>query len=91
MEGIDLLRERITALLKRYGAAVRECKALEKELAAREQESAALRVRLEEAEQQLLAVRIGKAIPDKASRAQSRKKLDAVIGEIDKILITLND
>ena len=91
MEGIDILHERITALLKRYVATSKECKALRKELAAREQESDGLRARLEETEQQLLAIRIGKAVPDKASRNQSRKKLDAVISEIDKILITLND
>ena len=91
MEGMDLLRDRVAALLKRYSAVLRERDDLKKALNLMQSENEDIREKLSQAEERLLAIQIGKAIPDEATRAQSRKKLDAVIGEIDKILTTIND
>lgn len=91
MENLAILRERVDALLKRYAAVGQERDAIKKELAALKERYAELDAQLQQAESHLLAVQIGKVMPDEQSRAQSRRKLDAVIGEIDKILTTLND
>ena len=91
MEGINALHERVTELLKRYSALLRERDVLQKEASVLRTEKEDLRTRLNNIEQELLAARIGQSIPDDAARTQHRKKLDAVIGEIDKILTTLND
>jgi hypothetical protein len=91
MKGLDTLRSRIDALLKSYAALLRERNALRKELELKEQQHSELVEQLRLAEETLLALQIGKAIPDAAARTRNRKKLDAVIGQIDKILTTLND
>ncbi len=91
MKGLDILKERVDALLKSYAALLRERNALRKELKGKEQEQQELAERLRIAEEELLALQIGKAIPDTAARTRNRKKLDAVIGQIDKILTSLND
>ena len=91
MNGLDTLKERVDALLKSYAALLRERNALRKELKGKEQQQQDLAERLRVAEEELLALQIGKAIPDAAARTRNRKKLDAVIGQIDKILTSLND
>ena len=91
MDGLEVLRERVQALLKSYAALQRDRERLRKEAEALRAEREVLQARLHHAEESLLAVRIGKSISDEPTRAQSRKKLDEVIGEIDKILTTLND
>jgi chromosome segregation ATPase len=91
MEGLPALQERVQALLKRYAAVHREREQLRKEVDALREERESLEARLRHAEESLLALHIGKSMPDEATRARSRKKLDAVISEIDKILTTLND
>ena len=91
MKGIDTLRERVNALLKRHASVLRERDGLKKELALLKEENKDLLVRLSQAEEYLMAVQIGRAMPDEKTRVRSRKKLDEVIGEIDKILMTLND
>ncbi len=91
MEGMEALHDRVNALLRRHSLVVRERDALKKELSELREEKEALRSMLRLSEEELLAARISQAIPDDAARAQSRKKLDAVIGEIDKILTSLND
>jgi regulator of replication initiation timing len=78
-------------LLKRYAALLRERDGMKKELGMLREENEHLQAKLTQAEEYLLAAQISKAMPDEASRAQSRKKLDAVISEIDKILTTIND
>jgi cell division protein FtsB len=91
MEGIDALHDRVNALLKRFGSLTRERESLKKELNSMRAENEELRAQLRQAEEGLLALQISQSMPDAAVREQSRKKLDAVIGEIDKILTTLND
>ena len=91
MEGIEDLRDRVAALLKRFAALMHEREILKKELNLLKTENNDLRARLHQTEQGMMAVQISQAMPDEAVRLQSRKKLDEVISEIDKILTTLND
>ena len=91
MDGIEILQDRVSALLKRFSAVMRERDGLKKELEELRAENDDLRSRLNRAEEHTLALQIGKSMPDESAKAQARKQLDAVIGEIDKILTTLND
>jgi hypothetical protein len=91
MSAIDQLRTRVDQLLRQYAAAQLDLKNLRNELKDKDHTIASLQLQLTKTEEQLLAQQIGRAIPDAESRANSRKKLDQVIREIDKILTTLND
>lgn len=90
MKGMQALQERVNALLRRYAAVIRERDALKKELNSLREEQVHLQSQFRQAEERLLAMQIGQSMPDDSTRAQSRKKLDAVIGEIDKILMNLD-
>jgi cell division protein FtsB len=91
MASLDLLRDRLDLLLRQHAALKTENTKLRRSVDAKEEETAMLRKQLTGTEEQLLALQIGKTMPDAEARASSRRKLDAVIGEIDKILTTLND
>jgi hypothetical protein len=91
MEGLSVLREKLDVLLRNYKAMATELSATKAALATKEEETSLLRDRLAKCEEQVLALQIGKAIPDAESRALARKQLDVVIGEIDKILMTIHD
>jgi glycerate-2-kinase len=91
MEGLNVLRNKVEALLRQHAAVKTALAEKTSALKAKEEELDIMRVQLHKAEERLLALEIGHAIPDAESRAASRRQLDAVIGEIDKILMTLND
>jgi len=91
MQELQLLSERLDLLLKRYATLQAENKKLKQTIAGQTQNIATLNVKLSALEQQLVAVQIGKSIPDEQERGKMRRQLDTVIGEIDKILATLND
>ena len=91
MDRREALRQKLDKLIRRFNETSAALKAKEKALKEQEEEAAMLRTQLEKAEERLLALEIGKAIPDAESRAASRRQLDSVIGEIDKILRSIND
>ena len=91
MQNIEVLRDRVSALLKRHASVLREREGLEKELNKLREENEVLRTQLKEAQDGRLAAQISTAMPDEKVRADSRKKLDEVITEIDKILMMIND
>ena len=39
----------------------------------------------------MIAVQIGQSVLDSSEKTNMRKQLDGILGEIDKILTTLND
>ena len=89
MESVFRLREKVEALLRRYIALQDENAALKGCIAAKDEELAAMREATGKAEMSAMAQEIGKAVSSPEARAASRRKLDEVIGEIDKILTTL--
>jgi chromosome segregation ATPase len=91
MERLDLLQEKVEALMQQYARLKTELSVKEKVLQAKEEEVRQLKMQLTKAEERLLALEIGQAIPDAESRAATRQQLDTVIGEIDKILVSLHD
>lgn len=91
MESLLLLRQKIELLIREHSGVKAALATANKTLAAKDVEIEQIRTQLKTAEERLLALEIGKAIPDAKSRASSRRQLDAVIGEIDKILTTLHD
>lgn len=91
MEIMQRLSESVDVLLKRHNAVCGENILLKKQLAEAQVVEEKLRSELRETQQRLMAFEIGAALPDAESRASSRRKLDEVIRDIDKILTTLND
>ena len=91
MDRLEALRQKLDKLIRRFNETSAALQAKEKALKEREEETVMLRSQLEKAEARVLALEIGAAIPDAESRAASRRQLDAVIGEIDKILRSIND
>lgn len=91
MKEIQDLSNKLDVLLKKHAALRTDKKRLERTVARQEEELAGLNEKLTEAQQQLLALQIARVLPDAAEKQRTRKQLDAVIGEIDKILTSLND
>ncbi len=89
MESVFRLRETVETLLRRYSVLQKENITLKESVAAKDEEFAALREALSRAEMSTMAAQIGQTISDPEARAAGRRKLDEVIGEIDKILTTL--
>lgn len=89
MESVFRLREKVEALLRRYTALEAENEELKASLSGKEEELASMREMLSKADMNTMAKQIGQTISDPEARAAGRRKLDEVIGEIDKILTTL--
>jgi uncharacterized coiled-coil DUF342 family protein len=91
MQELQLLNDKLDVLLKKYITLQAENKRL-KEIIDKQAESIqGLSGKLSDLEQNMVAVQIGKAVLSDEERIKMRKQLDNVIGEIDKILTTLND
>ena len=91
MKEVQELEERLSVLLKQFAALRTENKRLKRTVTEKDNEISKLQQQLEEAQQGLLANDIAKALPTLKEKQKTRKQLDAVIGEIDKILTSLND
>ncbi len=91
MHELELLSKKLDALLKKYTALEAENNSLKNTVAQKQQEITQLNSQLAKLEEQAGTTQIGKTVADDAERAALRKQLDGVIGEIDKILTTLND
>jgi hypothetical protein len=91
MQELQVLNDKLDVLLKKYTALQVENRRL-KDTVARQTESVKeLNGKLSDLEQNMVAVQIGKTVLSDEERQKVRKQLDDVIGEIDKILTTLND
>lgn len=91
MQELDLLNGRLDILLKKYTALQAENKSLKASVNKQTQSMETLNKKLEGLEQSMLAQKVGNVVSDKEEQIALRKQLDTVIGEIDKILLTLND
>jgi hypothetical protein len=89
MERLNTLRAKLDLLLRDYKSLKDDLATTRASLEEKQEEIALMRTQMAKYEEQLLALQIGNAIPDAEGRANARKQLDAVIGEIDKILTTL--
>ena len=91
MEALDQLNKKLDMLLKKYAALEAENKRLKATIAGHEKSAEVLNKKLASLEQGMVSVHLGKAVVDEDEMNNMREQLDNVIGEIDKILNTLND
>ncbi|OJW84568.1 MAG: hypothetical protein BGO69_07545 [Bacteroidetes bacterium 46-16] len=91
MQELELLNKKLNTLLQKYTALQAENKHLKTTLAQQTKSMEALNGRLAGLEQNMVATRIGKDVLKDDEKDAMKKQLDTVIGEIDKILATLND
>ncbi len=90
MQALDDLNKKLDILLKKYAASEAENKRLKDTVAKQEKAVAELTKKLASLENGMVSVHLGPAVGDE-EKDNMRKQLDTVIGEIDKILNTLND
>lgn len=91
MEAIDQLNKKIDTLLKRYAALEAENRKLKDAVATQAKANDKLSKKLASLEKEMVSVDLAGAGMDEDTRENMRGQLDSVIGEIDKILHTLND
>lgn len=90
MQELQLLNDKLDVLLKKYAALQVENARLKETIGQQLRSIETLNANLASLEQNMTATHIGIVGGDKEKDAM-RKQLDNVIGEIDKILTTLND
>ena len=91
MQELQLLNDKLDVLLKKYITLQAENKRLKDTIDKQTESIQGLTGKLSDLEQNMVAVQIGKSVLSDEERIKMRKQLDIVIGEIDKILTTLND
>jgi predicted RNase H-like nuclease (RuvC/YqgF family) len=91
MQELELLSNKLDTLLKKYAALQAENKGLNETVNAQQKSIEQLNSKLAAMEERVAVAHIGKATGDDTEREALRKQLDGVIGEIDKILTTIND
>jgi hypothetical protein len=91
MQALDQLNKKLDSLLKKYAALESENKRLKDTIASQIKATEKLNKRLASMDQNMVSVNLGAGVVDEDEKENMRKQLDSVIGEIDKILNTLND
>lgn len=91
MQELQLLNNKLDALLKKYTALQAENERLKETIAQQLSSIEALNSNLASLEQSMVAAKLGTTITNDKEREAMRKQLDNVILEIDKILTGLND
>ena len=91
MQELQLLNTKLDLLLKKYAALQSENKRLKQTITQQTKSIENLNSKLSELEQNMVAVQMGRSLLNDEEKIKMRKQLDNVIGEIDKILNTLND
>ena len=91
MEALDKLSKKLDTLLKKHAALESENKRLKETIASQIKTTEKLQKKLASLEQGMVSVHLGKTVENDEERENMRRQLDNVIGEIDKILHTLND
>lgn len=90
IQELQLLNKKLDLLLKKYAALQTENAKLQQTIEDQKATIAQRNTRIEELEQILVAAQTAKSLTAEDKEVM-RKQLDSVIGEIDKILKTLND
>ncbi len=91
MEAIDQLNKKLDMLLRKYSALESENKRLKETVAEQIKTTDKQKKKLASLEKEMVSVDMDTAGVDDAGKQNMREQLDSVIGEIDKILHTLND
>jgi len=91
MQELQLLNEKLDLLLKKYTALQAENSRLKETVSKQLKSIEGLNSKLSSLEENIGSAQIGKAVISNEEKNGVRKQIDNVIGEIDKILNTLND
>jgi len=91
MQELQLLNEKLDLLLKKYTALQAENARLKETVSKQLKSIEGLNSKLSSLEENIGSAQIGKAVISNDEKNGVRKQIDNVIGEIDKILNTLND
>jgi DNA repair ATPase RecN len=91
MQELQLLNDKLDTLLKKYAALQAENNSLKDAVSKQLQTIDTLNGKLTTMEEHMAGQGLNNALGEDKERVALRKKLDGVIGEIDKILNTLND
>jgi vacuolar-type H+-ATPase subunit D/Vma8 len=91
MQELQLLNDKVDALLKKYTALQSENLRLKEQAGQHLKEIETLHTKLAALEETAMAKQISNSMGGDKEKNAVRKQLDHVIGEIDKILTSLND
>ncbi|HTN47713.1 MAG TPA: hypothetical protein VL098_15295 [Flavipsychrobacter sp.] len=91
MVEIELLQQRLHLLIKKYQALKYENIRLKKAIAAQTEDLASLNKQFEVIEQNMMLEHMGKKMLNEEEKKAMKKQITNVIGEIDKLLLSLND
>jgi len=91
MQELQLLKNRLDVLLKKYSAVEAENIRLRNTVAEQVVFIEALNNKLGSLEENMVAVQMGTSVFDGKEKEKMRKQIDTVISEIDKIMNSLND
>ena len=91
MQELQLLNDKLDMLLRKHAALQAENKQLKDTVSAQLQSIETLNTKLATLQENMVATGIDKTLANDDDKNAMRKQLDNVIGEIDKILNTLND
>jgi phage-related tail protein len=91
MQALQILTEKLDLLLKKYAELQAENKQLKKTIAEQTRSMEQLNKKFEALEENMVAIQLGKNFLDNNDKLAMTKQIDTVVGEIDKILATLND
>jgi len=91
MDPLQLLNEKIDILLRRYAALQAENIRLKETVAEQLRAIEQLNGNLAALEERMLGMQISTGLQDEEEKQELRRRLDKLIAEIDKMLISLND
>lgn len=91
MQEFEYLHQKVQQLLKKYQELKKENRQLKTTLAKQTQELAALNTQFDGLEQQVAAQQLGNHVLTDDDKQQIKKQITQVIGEIDKLLLSLHE
>lgn len=91
MQELQLLKDKLDVLLKKYAAIEAENIRLKTTVAEQSKSIESLNHKLSTLEEDITAQQIGRSLLDGDEKEKMRKQIDQVIGEIDKIMNSFND
>lgn len=91
MQSLSLLNEKLDVLLKKYTLLLAENSRLQGTIAVQKKDIETLSGKLTLMEENLMAAQMSTSVLDGNDKEVFKKQLDTVLGEIDKLLATLND
>lgn len=91
MQEFEYLHQKVQQLLKKYQELKKENRQLKTTLAKQTQELAALNTQFDGLEQQVAAQQLGNHVLTEDDKQQIKKQITQVIGEIDKLLLSLHE